>query len=164
METCGLSAAGATASRRCTATRTWRCWGAGVKRTRRSADRPRRRSCSASAMTSATSAMIGWRGSRWLKSIVCARVRGTGSSGWSTSVRAVQVAIGQRRAPQPEGRPGYLRADTVHQGDRDGVKGVYHINAVDEVTQWEVVSATAQISEAALKPVLEALLRQFPFR
>ncbi len=54
--------------------------------------------------------------------------------------------------------------DTVHQGDRDGVKGVYHINAVDEVTQWEVVSATAQISEAALKPVLEAMLRQFPFR
>jgi transposase InsO family protein len=78
--------------------------------------------------------------------------------------RAVQVAIGQRRAPQPEGRPGYLRVDTVHQGDRDGVKGVYHINAVDEVTQWEVVSATAQISEAALKPVLEAMLRQFPFR
>jgi len=78
--------------------------------------------------------------------------------------RAVQVAIGERRAPQPEGRPGYLRVDTVHQGDRDGVKGVYHINAVDEVTQWEVVSATAQISEAALKPVLEALLRQFPFR
>jgi hypothetical protein len=69
--------------------------------------------------------------------------------------RALQVAIGQRRAPQPQGRPGYLRVDTVHQGDRDGVKGVYHINAVDEVTQWEVVSATAQISEAALKPVLE---------
>src|ERR1022692_962312 len=78
--------------------------------------------------------------------------------------RAVQVAIGQRRAPQPEGRPGYLRVDTVHQGDRDGVKGVYHINAVDEVTQWEVVSATSQISEAPIKPVLEALLRQFPFR
>ena len=78
--------------------------------------------------------------------------------------RAVQVAIGKRRAPQPEGRPGYLRVDTVHQGDRDGVKGVYHINAVDEVTQWEVVSATAQISEATLQPVLAAMLRQFPFR
>jgi len=78
--------------------------------------------------------------------------------------RAVRVAIGERRAPRPEGRPGYLRVDTVHQGDRDGVKGVYHINAVDEVTQWEVVSATSQISEAALKPVLEAMLRQFPFR
>jgi len=78
--------------------------------------------------------------------------------------RAVRVAIGERRAPRPEGRPGYLRVDTVHQGDRDGVKGIYHINAVDEVTQWEVVSATSQISEAALKPVLEAMLRQFPFR
>ena len=78
--------------------------------------------------------------------------------------RAVQVAIGERRAPRPEGRPGYLRVDTVHQGDRDGVKGVYHINAVDEVTQWEVVSATSQISEAALEPVLEAMWRQFPFR
>jgi len=77
--------------------------------------------------------------------------------------RAVQVAMGERRAPQPLGRPGYLRVDTVHQGDRDGVKGVYHINAVDEMTQWEVVSATAQISAAALQPVLEAMLRQFPF-
>jgi transposase InsO family protein len=78
--------------------------------------------------------------------------------------RAVQVAIGARRAPRPEGRPGYLRVDTVHQGDRDGVKGIYHINAVDEVTQWEIVSATDQISEAALEPVLQAMLKQFPFR
>jgi len=53
--------------------------------------------------------------------------------------------------------------DTVHQGDRDGVKGVYHINAVDQVTQWEVVSATDCISETALEPVLEAMLKQFPF-
>jgi transposase InsO family protein len=52
----------------------------------------------------------------------------------------------------------------VHQGDLDGVKGVYHINAVDEVTQWLVVGATAQISEAYLLPVLEAMLAQFPFR
>jgi len=57
-----------------------------------------------------------------------------------------------------------VRLDTVHQGDLDGVKGVYHINAVDEVTQWQVVGATAQISEAWLIPVLEAMLRQFPFR
>jgi transposase InsO family protein len=35
---------------------------------------------------------------------------------------------------------------------------------VDEVTQWEVVGATAQISEAWLLPVLEAMLKQFPFR
>jgi transposase InsO family protein len=78
--------------------------------------------------------------------------------------RPVQVSIGERRRPDPQGRPGYLRVDTVHQGDSDGVKGVYHINAVDEVTQWQVVGATAQISEAFLMPVLEAMLCQFPFR
>jgi hypothetical protein len=78
--------------------------------------------------------------------------------------RPVQVAIGERRRPTPEGKPGYLRIDTVHQGDRDGIKGMYHLNAVDEVTQWQVVGATAQISEAWLIPVLEAMLRQYPFR
>lgn len=78
--------------------------------------------------------------------------------------RAVQVSIGERRRPEPNARPGYLRVDTVHQGDLDGVKGVYHINAVDEVTQWEVVGAVAQISEAYLLPVLEVMLAQFPFR
>ncbi len=78
--------------------------------------------------------------------------------------RPTQVAIGERRRPEPQGRPGYLRVDTVHQGDRDGIKGLYHINAVDEVTQWQVVGATAQISEAWLMPVLEAMLEQFPFR
>jgi hypothetical protein len=51
----------------------------------------------------------------------------------------------------------------VHQGDRDGNKGVYHINAVDEVTQWEIVAAAPQISEHWLIPVLEQILEQFPF-
>jgi hypothetical protein len=78
--------------------------------------------------------------------------------------RPTPVSIGERRKPEPQGRPGYLRIDTVHQGDEDGIKGVYHINAVDEVTQWEVVGAVAQISEAWLKPMLEAMLAQFPFR
>ncbi len=74
------------------------------------------------------------------------------------------VTIGERRRPDPQGQPGYLRVDTVHQGDQPGAKGVYHINAVDEVTQWQIVAATARISEAWLEPVLVALLRQFPFR
>jgi len=78
--------------------------------------------------------------------------------------RPTQVAIGERRRPDPQGKPGYLRVDTVHQGDLDGVQGLFHINAVDEVTQWEVVGATAHISEAWLMPVLEAMLGQFPFR
>ncbi len=78
--------------------------------------------------------------------------------------RPVKVMIGERRRPEPQGRPGYLRIDTVHQGDLEGIKGVYHVNAVDEVTQWQVVGATAYISEAWLIPVLEAMLRQFPFQ
>jgi hypothetical protein len=77
--------------------------------------------------------------------------------------RPMPIPIGERRKPQPQGQPGYLRVDTVHQGDQDGNKGLYHINAVDEVTQWEIVAATPQISEIWLMPVLEALLQQFPF-
>jgi len=78
--------------------------------------------------------------------------------------RPTPIPIGERRKPRPQGRPGYLRIDTVHQGDRDGNKGLYHINAVDEVTQWEIVAATPQISELWLIPLLEQLLAQFPFR
>ena len=77
--------------------------------------------------------------------------------------RPTPIPIGERRKPQPHGSPGYLRIDTVHQGDQDGRKGLYHINAVDQVTQWEIVAATPQISELWLMPVLEALLGQFPF-
>ncbi len=80
------------------------------------------------------------------------------------ATRPTPVNIGERRKPVPEGRPGFIRIDTVHQGDLDGVKGVYHINAVDEVTQWQVVGSAAHISEAWLLPVLEAILAQFPFQ
>jgi len=75
-----------------------------------------------------------------------------------------QVSIGERRQPDPKGRPGYLRVDTVHQGLHDGKAGVYHLNAVDTVTQWQVVGGTETISEQHLIPVLEAMLHQFPFR
>ena len=78
--------------------------------------------------------------------------------------RPTPIPIGERRKPDPNGRPGYLRIDTVHQGDRDGVKGLYHINAVDQVTQWQVVGATPHISETWLLPLLETMLEQFPFR
>lgn len=78
--------------------------------------------------------------------------------------RTTPVSIGERRKPEPGGRPGYVRVDMVHQGDLDGVKGVYHLNTVDEVTQWQVVGAAAHISEAWLLPVLEAALAQFPFQ
>lgn len=81
-----------------------------------------------------------------------------------TKTKPSPVNIGERRKPQPNGRPGYIRIDTVHQGDQDKQKGVYHINAVDEVTQFEVVASVEKISENHLIPVLERILKSFPFR
>src|ERR1017187_2636365 len=78
--------------------------------------------------------------------------------------RPSAIGIGERRKPDPQGRPGFLRIDTVHQGDWEGAKGVYHINAVDTVTQWEIAGCVEKISEQYLLPVLEAILHQFPFR
>src|ERR1700687_1260745 len=83
---------------------------------------------------------------------------------WVQHTRARQVSIGERRKPDPQGRPGYLRVDTVHQGQHDGQPGIFHINAVDTVTQWQVVGCVETICERDLIPVLEAMLHQFPFR
>lgn len=73
------------------------------------------------------------------------------------------VVIGERKKPRPNNEPGYIRIDTVHQGDLDKCKGVYHINAVDEVTQYEVICSVEVISEQCLIPILETLLDAFPF-
>jgi len=80
-----------------------------------------------------------------------------------TKTQAVSVNIGVRAKPKPEGVPGYLRVDSVHQGDQDKAKGVYHINLVDEVTQAEIVLCVEGISEQFLLPALKAALDQFPF-
>ena len=87
------------------------------------------------------------------------------------STQAVQApTIGERRRPQPDGRPGFLRIDTVHQGDlRDlwgceTVKGVYYLNVVDAVTQWESVVAVPALTRQFVQPVLHLVLSQtFPF-
>lgn len=81
-----------------------------------------------------------------------------------TKTKRNTIAIGERRKPSPNGEPGYLRIDTVHQGDQDGAKGVYYINAVDEVTQMEVICAVEKISENYLIPVLEQIIECFPFK
>lgn len=78
--------------------------------------------------------------------------------------RSKRSQIGERRKPDPEGKPGYLRIDTVHQGDLDGIKGVYHINAVDEVTQFECVFSVERITERFMIPVLEMIIETFPFQ
>ena len=92
------------------------------------------------------------------------------------NTQAVKRNIGERRKPEPEGKPGYIRIDTVHQGDLasefDGnaeenhqkyTKGVYHINSVDEITQWEIIASVEQISESFLEPILKLILEQYPF-
>ncbi len=77
--------------------------------------------------------------------------------------RPARVNIGERPKPRPDGRPGFLRVDSVHQGDLDGIKGLYHINLVDEVTQFQFVGSLERISERFLLPVLEALIQAFLF-
>lgn len=92
------------------------------------------------------------------------------------NTQAVKRDIGERAKPEPNGKPGYIRIDTVHQGDlasedrldkagngREYIKGVYHINSVDEITQWEIVASVEQISEAFLEPILKLILEQYPF-
>jgi transposase InsO family protein len=80
-----------------------------------------------------------------------------------TATRPSTNPIGTRRAPAPTGRAGFIRIDSVHQGDLDGAKGVYYVNAVDCVTQWQVVACCERISEAFLLPVLAQMLASFPF-
>jgi len=80
-----------------------------------------------------------------------------------TATKPVVSRIGERAKPHPKGQPGYIRIDTVHQGDFNGGKGIYHINAVDEITQWEIVASVERVSETYLVPVLESMLIQFPF-
>lgn len=75
----------------------------------------------------------------------------------------VQRPIGERCKPRPNGQPGFLRVDSVHQGDMDKEKGVYHINAVDEVTQWEVVVTVPRIENESMRPALKSLIKQVPF-
>lgn len=81
-----------------------------------------------------------------------------------TKTNPTSVDIGIRKKPQPDGKPGYIRVDSVHQGDLDKEKGVYHINLVDEVTQDEVVTTVEGISEYFLLPALERAIEAFPFK
>lgn len=81
---------------------------------------------------------------------------------------SVDRNIGERAKPNPSGKPGYIRVDSVHQGDLvengKGQKGAYHINSVDEVTQMEFAGAVEKISEAYLLPLLKRLLAAYPFK
>ena len=84
--------------------------------------------------------------------------------GQVTKTRPTTIQIGVRRKPHPQGQPGFLRVDSVHQGDLDGIKGLYHINLVDEITQMQFIGSVERISERFLLPVLEALITAFPIQ
>ena len=81
-----------------------------------------------------------------------------------TKTRPKAAAIGIRRKPSPNNEPGYIRIDSVHQGDQDKRKGVYHINAVDEATQFQIIVTLERISEEFMLPALKLLLTSFPFK
>jgi transposase InsO family protein len=78
--------------------------------------------------------------------------------------KGATAKIGERRKPEPNGIPGYLCVDTVHQGDKDGAKGVYHVNIVDMATQYEFVGAVEAVSERHMEKILKGLLEKFPFK
>jgi transposase InsO family protein len=76
----------------------------------------------------------------------------------------VQNTIGKRIKPEPRNTPGYIRVDSVHGGDKDGEKGLYYVNFIDEVTQWETVVCVPSISQEDLKEVYKEVLEGFPYR
>lgn len=81
-----------------------------------------------------------------------------------TKTKGPKNTLGLRRKPEPNGQPGYLRVDSEHQGDGpNGEKGVYNINFVDEVTQWELVACVSTICDRDMLPILEAILDLYPF-
>ncbi len=76
---------------------------------------------------------------------------------WINHTKARQIPIGITRPPQNYGRPGSIRIDSVSQKD------VYHINSVDEITQWEIVFCVPQLSESCMLPALMEIFSQYPF-
>src|SRR3990167_3580387 len=78
-------------------------------------------------------------------------------SHWVNHTKPTLIPIGLTQPPENYGRPGSIRVDTVHQRD------VFHINSVDEITQWEIVVCVPQISESCIIPAFQEMLDQYPF-
>lgn len=76
---------------------------------------------------------------------------------WVNHTKAKTIPIGITQPPENYGKPGSIRVDTVHQRE------IYHINSVDEITQWEIVVCVPQISERCMVSALEDLINQYPF-
>ncbi len=78
-------------------------------------------------------------------------------SSWINHTKARQIAIGITMPPENFGKPGSIRIDSVSQKD------VYHINTIDEITQWEVVFCVPQITEECMVAALSDIFDQYPF-
>lgn len=85
------------------------------------------------------------------------RKRPAYTASWVNATKPRGTLIGATMKPESNNAPGSIRVDTVHQRD------IYYINAVDEITQWEVVVCVPVIAESCLLPALNILLDQFPF-
>lgn len=81
-----------------------------------------------------------------------------------TRTNPIQNGIGLRQKPEPNGDLGFLRVDSVHGGDENGVKGMYYVNFVDEVLQWEIVIAVPDLTQASLEKLYHEVLVSFPIR
>lgn len=78
-------------------------------------------------------------------------------SSWINHTKARQIGIGVTQKPENFGKPGSIRVDAVSQKD------VYHINSIDEITQWEAIVCVPQITEYWMIPALETMFDQYPF-
>lgn len=91
-------------------------------------------------------------------------IYGRTGSWYNETKRETGKGLGVKKKPEPNGEPGYLRVDSVHQGDHeDGRKGVYHINLIDEVTQFEYIVTVACLNSQEIKKALERAFKMFPF-
>jgi len=143
---------------------TWPCWPKPTACTVPCPARRRGTSCSGRWKPTAMPVTRAWRRSRSDTS--------TTSGGAPATATAGRPSSGPGRPACPSANAGRRRPmavpassiDSVHQGDQDGIQGVYHLNAVDCLTQWDLVATCEKLSEIYLLPVIQALLDGFPFR
>jgi hypothetical protein len=67
-----------------------------------------------------------------------------------TKTRPVCNPIGVRKAPRPNGRAGWVRIDSVHQGDLDGIKGVLRIEQTKSRARQSNDNALAESKNASV--------------
>lgn len=85
------------------------------------------------------------------------RKTGIYKSHWQNRTKSVVSDIGTTQKPENFCMPGSIRVDTVHQ------RGIYYIDAVDEITQWQAVICVAKIDGDHMEKAIRILIDIFPF-